>query len=145
MEKRYKNFPFPIQEEEKITNTGQNVVVESARPVLITLVCGYFFINLIDIILKIVVLSFRIPGASFSLDQWWYQLIIIGTFIGMLGYWYMRKWGVYLYSLSVIVAFGYALSQMWPMPFSELIYSVLGSAISFFTIIVGFMYLKYMK
>lgn len=40
-------------------------------------------------------------------------VIILGT-IGLVGYWKMKKWGVYIYGLMAIVSIGYMISIGMP-------------------------------
>jgi hypothetical protein len=87
-----------------------NIPESGGRPTIITVLCGYFFVSwilsilsTIGIITSLHITSYSLNLTGFSLQGW---LGIIFSFIyviSIFGYWAMKKWGVYLYTVLAIL------------------------------------------
>ncbi|HUY17871.1 MAG TPA: hypothetical protein VMV15_01480 [Candidatus Binataceae bacterium] len=85
--------------------------VRPARPILITLACLVGFAGL-PAAAYVMMLNWQglvaFRGWSFIV-----ALIIFGAigFAGLIGYWLMRRWGLYLYASMTVLSLGYALAS----------------------------------
>jgi hypothetical protein len=139
-------------------------VDEHARPAIITALCGYYFVTWILAIVNagMVVLLFwlntkgsvisLLPNIkTFNLQIVVSIVIAVCFFFGVVGYWNMKRWGVVLYTLtvvgSVIYTFGKAgslsqISQTFTLPiFLSLIATLI---LPLTMIIAGFSYFRRM-
>ena len=151
MEEEYKNHPFSISEgeEEQILKPSEqedrnNLFV--SRPTIITVLCGYFFVGWCLNIINWFVVLFRSSNVSFNLTGFgtlrgWVGLIISCLLvIAIFGYWFMRKWGVYLYTGIIVFNIVYILFKL--RPFSPIV--LLSFLLPIAVIIIGFKYLNRM-
>ncbi|SRR5216684_6572167 len=81
------------------------------RPTLITVLCIIGFIGV-----PVVLAALVIPTArDLLIQQYGVPFVPITLFLGVLGfaglvgYWKMRKWGVYLYTTMAVLSIGYGL------------------------------------
>lgn len=157
----YKNFPFPLsedeskdlKEEEKIS-VKENAKIIYERPAIITVICGYCFISWSLILISLLRLlsqtkdiSLNLSGFS-SLSGLVSFLTSILIFVSILGFWFVRKWGVYLYTAVNIFIFVYLLLKLnsYGMSFGNIFSAIFwGSILPVFVIIIGFMNLNKMK
>lgn len=139
-------------------------VDEHARPAIITALCGYYFVTWILYVVNagMVMLLFwlntnnpitsLLPNIKkFNLHTVISIVIAVCFFFGVVGYWNMKRWGVVLYTLtvvgSVIYTFGKAgslsqIAQTFTLPiFLSLVVTLL---LPFTMIIVGFSYFRRM-
>jgi hypothetical protein len=93
--------------------------VVHARPEFVTILCGYYFVAwslaaltfLIQFILNpnrpnIFEFFHRINVTTDMLPS---VVLILGSFIGILGYWTMERWGVFVFTLTNVTALIYIL------------------------------------
>ncbi len=129
------------------------------RPLIITILCIVGFILLIQSIGSVII------GFLYGLSVGYkpflqvqlilYALLVIVGVVGLIGYWKMRKWGVYLYTATIVIIFVYAfwvfislrgfqnfnLDYVWIYIWGHFIKYF----IALFIIVVGFIYLKKMR
>lgn len=109
----------------------------SERPILITGLC------VIGIGALLLTLPF-IPSmaATFTESYSWYAPVWVSslliTFVSLVGYWLMRRWGVYLYTTAFLV--GTALGIVAGLPFT-----VRGVVVPLGVIAVGAVYFRRMR
>lgn len=157
---KYKNFPFSLPEDKSVNlkeegfGTKENKSASYKRPTIITVICGYFFISwslsliaYLRLLSKIKDVSFNFTSFS-SLEGFVSFLISTLIFISIFGLWFVRKWGVYLYTAMNIFTFVYLLLKFnshgylsWDM-FSAILWP---SILPIFVIAVGFMNINKMK
>ena len=122
-------MPEPISESRK-------------RPTIITVFCVIGFISGF-ISLGLTLLSSR-DFNGFSVETYgaWYMPFVVVNMIlylvSVVGYWKMRKWGVYLY--TALFAIGTIVGVVAGVPFT-----ILGVIVPIAVIIIGFTYLKGMR
>jgi len=162
MEKQYKNFPFPLKEENEPMNLKEDgFKMEenklSERPEIITIICGYFFVTWsLSIIYFIRLLTqikdikdIRLNFSSYSsLSGWVGLLISVFLFASIFGYWNLKKWGVYLYTaVNIFILVYLALKfNSIGMSFRSIASNIFwGSILPAFIIYIGFKYLNGMK
>lgn len=151
---KYKNFPFPLADDESKDLEKEKTKIIYERPTIITIICGYFFIswslnliNLLRFLSQTKNISLNLSSFG-SLSGFVSFLISILIFVSILGFWFVRKWGVYLYTAVNVFAFIYLLLKIhsygyfsWNI-FSSIIW---GSILPIFVIIIGFMNLNKME
>jgi len=81
------------------------------RPTLITVICGYFFISWILVILQWAIIFSTSPHyqLTFPSYSWLVLMFTVASIIGIFGYWFMRRAGVILYIFSAIVLLFYSI------------------------------------
>ena len=81
------------------------------RPKLITIVCifGFVIMSPFLFMLYINLENFYLIGI-----RWIIPFIILFGFVGLVGYWKMRKWGVYVYTAMAIISISYMLVRGSP-------------------------------
>ena len=107
-EERASLAPKEIDNASIITN---NISEPGNRPTFITVLCGYFFISWILTLINIIVvltsfqqnqtLSFSFTG--FPAQGWLGIILSLIYIISIFGYWLMKKWGVYLFAVLVVL------------------------------------------
>jgi len=162
MEKQYKNFPFPLEEENKPVDlkeegfkAEENKLNE--RPEIITIICGYFFIAWSLTVISFIRLLVQIKNlgdihlnfSSYSsLSGWIGLLISVLLFASIFGYWNLRKWGVYLYTavnVFILVYLALKLNSLG-MSLGNIFSGIFwGSILPIFIVYIGFKYLKEMR
>ncbi|MBU2635249.1 hypothetical protein KJ841_02115 [Patescibacteria group bacterium] len=157
----YRNFPFPLPEdeskglkEEGKINVKENARVIYERPAIITVICGYFFISWSLTLISLLRLLFQTKDISLNLSTFGSLsglvsfLTSILIFVSIFGFWFVRKWGVYLYTAVNIFIFIYLLLKLnsYGISFGDIFSAIFwGSILPIFVIIVGFMNLNRMK
>ncbi|MBU2218893.1 hypothetical protein KKG15_00105 [Patescibacteria group bacterium] len=97
--------------EQQIDNSTQQNSLLGKRPKLITVFCIIGFIGV-----SFILAGLFMPTARQLLIQQYGVLFIPVTLlttslglIGLIGYWKMRKWGVYVYTSMAVISIGYGL------------------------------------
>ena len=79
------------------------------RPIIITIFCIMGFLAV-----PFIIAGFLIPsGRNFLIQQYGFSFILIANLLsilslaGLIGYWKMRKWGVYIYTAAIIINYIY--------------------------------------
>jgi hypothetical protein len=97
--------------EQQINNLAQPIPPVKKRPTIITVFCVIGFIGV-----PFVFGGLLIPSArELLIQQYGFSFVPITVLssllglIGLIGYWKMRKWGVYFYSAMAIISIGYGL------------------------------------
>lgn len=158
MEEQYKNFlnapeennsNFNFKENDDARIVESNVLVPGERPTIITALCGYFFVswslNIISTVGRLAALpesakiSFNLTG--FPLKGVYALVISLLIVVSVFGYWLMKKWGVYLYTVSIIFSVIFALVTIKTISFLFVL-SLILPAVMIFT---GFKYLNRMS
>jgi hypothetical protein len=80
------------------------------RPIIITAICGYYFIGVALSAITFALLAIREASQSSSTFSTNFTLQNLGgtiaTILSFVGIWQMRKWGVYLYTVVTIASIG---------------------------------------
>lgn len=155
-----KNFPFPLNENESINLKEEDFKAKEStkiiyeRPIIITIICGYFFISWGLTLIRFLRLLGQVEDISLNFTSFGSLSGVISflvstlIFISIFGLWMVRKWGVYLYTAVNIFIFVYLLLKLnsYGMPFGDIFSAIFwGSILPIFVIIVGFMNLNRMK
>lgn len=122
------------------------------RPVLITIICGYFFVNWVMYVIKILLFSLLYSQIKVSwtfskfssLEEAIPIIMAAIIFVAIIGLWQMRKWGILLYALANVASFSYVLYGLWPNDFMAIAPTAAGYLFPLFVIISGFYYFKKM-
>lgn len=108
------------------------------RPVLITVICVIGFGSVL-LALPAIPRMVSVLGESYGA---WYVPVWIGslalTFISLVGYWLMRRWGVYLYVAAFLA--GTVLGIVAGLPFT-----VQGIIVPVAVSVIGAVYLRQMR
>ncbi len=112
---------------------------KNQRPLLITIVCIFGFIGGILVFLGLFIGAARDPVIQQYGPSVIPITIVSGLFGlgGLIGFWMMRKWGLYVYSANLV--FGIISGMIVGMPFS------IGYILPIFVAILGFIYFKQMS
>jgi len=112
---------------------------KSKRPIIITIFCIIGFIGI-----PITLLGLLIPASrDLIIQQYGFSFVPITIFTtllglaGLIGYWMMRKWGLYAYTSMAILSIGYGF--IIGIPFN------LGYIMPIIMVIIGFFYFKQMS
>lgn len=157
---KHKNFPFELLEKDPVNlkeedfNSKESGNIKHKRPTIITVICGYFFISWgLKLVLMLRLLgkanNISLNFTSFgSLEGFVSFLVSTLTIISIFGIWFIKKWGVYLYTAVNIFTFVYLLLQFdskgylsWDT-FSSMLW---GLVLPIFVIVIGFLNLKRMN
>lgn len=108
------------------------------RPLIITIICVLNFTGITCSFLSLVIpedraLLVRRAGAVMVPIAF---TICILVFVGMIGYWKMRKWGVWVYSCMAVINFGSGLLLRLPLSQKGVFHYLL----IIFVIVIGFVY-----
>lgn len=123
------------------------------RPTLITVLCGYYFITWLLFIVNFIVFQVGLyihaqsVSWSFNVHNWeqGMNLAIAAIFvIGVLGYWSMKKWGVYLYVCAAAGAAAFVLLKISTFTNDVILSLVTLAVIPLVMIIAGLRYYPYM-
>jgi len=161
MDKRDKTFPFKLPEDEPVNLKEEGFKPQenklSGRPEIITIICGYFFIawalsiiSFIRLLTQIKNLGdIRLNFSSYSsLEGWVGLLISLLLFASILGYWNLKKWGVYLYTtvnVFLLVYISFKLNS-YGLSIGSISSGIFwGSILPVFIIYVGFKYINGMR
>lgn len=144
--------PAPITvQSQKIERT----IIISERPAIITALCGYFFVMWVqtyigyfrygNYIFDMLGSIFK-PGVLNS-QTITYLISGVAVFVGVIGYWFMKKWAVYLYTLGIVIYFYLTFSQInlryFNSDYAFMIFLMVWLPVVMIT--VGFGYLKRMS
>ena len=132
--------------EQQITAPAQQSSLSEKRPRLVTILCiiGFIcaplvlaglFLPLFTRFGTLIVPQFGPLFIPISL------LIILLGIVGLVGYWKMRKWGVYVYTIAAVIYIGHTLFTIGYMWF---VINPLGTAFILGLVGVGFANLKKM-
>jgi hypothetical protein len=121
-----------------------------SRPTSITALCGYYFVTWIVSIVSTFILIINLSsGVDFNVTFNTQTLIKFGIslalFLSIFGIWYMKRWGVVLYIVSVLASLGYTLYQYKDLPSMSIAMPLsIALIVPVMMIIVGGLYFKRM-
>ena len=114
--------------------------MENTRPLVITILCIIAFVGTL-----FVGIGFAIPSTLQTLERLYGPVFVIISllmlpigFVGLIGIWMMRKWGVYTYTVACILNTSYDLISGHPTTIFSYILPII-------FIVTGFAYLKRMQ
>lgn len=127
-------------------------VFSDSRPVIITALCGYCFISWILSLINLMVLAVTLSQSSsasfspsFSTTSVPGFVISLAAIIAVFGYWGMKKWGVYLYTISEVALVVYLLANSHGFNETVAFSLIIGLLLPIVVIYTGFKYLAYMS
>lgn len=122
-----------------LPQVGQERPLKVKRPAIITGLCMVGFLGCVVVFLALLLPSTRNEGVK-RYGSWFPLLTGFFDLIGLLaliGYWKMRKWGVYLYLVLTLAGLVYAI-------FADVRVSIVNYLLPVALIVAGFAYLKRM-
>ena len=102
-----------------------NEHVEKERPALITLICILVLLGVAAALWNINSPFAKALGTTF---QFYYAAVILIHLIALIGIWKMKKWGVILFAVIVVINAG-VLWQVWHFNFVTLLIAVAVNAV----------------
>jgi hypothetical protein len=130
------------------------------RPDIITALCGYFFVTWAMLLVRVIVIvatNFSvvktIPAkqllAAFGLGATSDIVFLALSIVAVVGLWSMKKWGVYLYALTILGFIVYTvvmgLRADVPFQWTDFVAGIIiGFIVPIVTVAFGFKYLKRM-
>ncbi len=105
--------------EQQVESSAQQSSLSEKRPILITVLC---ILALVFMLLAIG--GFLMPATRDSIVEKYgltYTIVNVSIallgYIGLVGYWKMRKWGVYVYTVMTVLSIGHQLiAGNWNIP-----------------------------
>lgn len=116
----------------------ENTISETReRPTIITIFCIVAFIAFALSLLSLPTMlgAFSEAYGAWYVPTWLASLVL--TCISIIGYWQMRKWGVYLYTTVFVLGIGVGLISGLP-------FTIVGTVVPMLIIAIGFYYQKRM-
>lgn len=126
----------------------QNILNSNNRPIIITVVCLYLLIATADSILQTISLVASVASSTNAHMNYGYTgisfLIQIVGLIAVAGYWMMRKWGVYLYTLAFVSSFTLFLAEFYQFSLTNFVSPAISYIVPLGIVVVGYYYLNLM-
>jgi|GEM_PF-3761141 len=118
MEEQNNDFLTPAERASLNSDEGnrayvveKSVSTKTERPTIVTALCGYFFVSWVLSIINTAGIMFTYPDAKvsfnlsgFSLTGIFAAIFSLLVIVSILGYWFMKKWSVYLYCALVVIS-----------------------------------------
>lgn len=119
-------------------NETSREAAKGQRPLAITLFC---IVGIAIIVSSLTVVSIISELFTEKVGAWYAPFLIVShliTLVCLIGYWMMKRWGVYLYTAIFVVGTGVSLFFGIPVPIPGFIVPIL-------VIALGFAYIKRMN
>jgi hypothetical protein len=136
------NSPVTSQTSASASSTvaSRAFAIGGNRPTIITVLCGYYFVSfilsLINFIPAMVSLA-KVPGVNYSSLLNIGLLFSLAIFVAMLGYWGMKKWGVYLYVVAEASVVAYLFVKIPSFSGAVLLSLIVGLILPVFVVYTG--------